>query len=47
MRVQVATVKQLASPPVPDVIPNVSNICTLLIKLVDKFKYKYELRILA
>jgi len=26
------------SPPVPDVFPNASNICTLLIKLGDTFK---------
>ena len=47
MLVQVATVKQPASPQVPDVIPNASNIYTLPIKLVDKFKHKYELRILV
>ena len=47
MLVQVTTVKQPASPPVPDVIPNASNICTLLIKLVDKFKHKDELIILV
>jgi hypothetical protein len=47
MRIQVATVKQPASPPVLDVFPNASNIGTLLIKLDEKFKYKYGLGILV
>ena len=30
--------KSTASPPVPDVLPDASNICTLLIKLGDTIK---------
>ena len=30
--------KSTVSPPVPDVFPNASNICTLLIKLGDTIK---------